>query len=459
MSKHVLKNGYHIQANAQNPKVNQIFLYGVVGWEIDVQMLLNEIANLPDSVEELDFYVHSEGGLVYEGYTLLTNIERLKSKYHTRMFIDGIAASMMSAVAVAAHETIASPTSKMIIHDPWLSLDIYGGYNSARIDMLIQELESIKDDLDSDGDIMAGVYARKTGLTVAEVRDKWMSDGQDHHFTPEQMVEAGLVDRIAQSELPKPPKSNEMEDEAWLANLLMKGRKAAMASAEGKRPIYRGEHEKLLGRFAFNSENDDNWSSSPNNNPKQTKEPMSRFAALAKIYGLDENSGESVLVAHAQKREQKIQDLQAKIDSQQSLIDEAETNKKKAEKTIKELKAENRKTKAEKVVNDVIGSIEKEHSGKTVNANIREQLSELAVTQLEAEETEDEKTAKNAKQHMELLAENNLIPIGEDPDLSDEGTHSRSTQPGPGGLSEETLAKAKAEGESRRAKTKTIPQN
>jgi len=458
MSKQILKNGYRIQANAQNQKAKQVFLYGVIGWDIDVQMLLNEIANLPDSVEELDFYVHSEGGLVYEGYALLTNLERLKDQYYTRMHIDGIAASMMSAVAVAAHETIASPTSKMIVHDPWLSLDIYGGYNSARIEMLIQELESIKDDLDSDGDIMAGVYARKTGLTVAEVRAKWMSDGQDHHFTPAQMLEAGLVDSIAQGEFPKPEKAEEIDEDTWLAELLMKGRKAAMTGSKGHKPIYRGEHEKLLGRFAFNSDNDDNYSSSPNNNQNQPKKTMSRFAAIARKYGLDENIGETGLLAHIEKREKKISDLEAKVNSQQGLIDNFEAKKDSMEATIKGLKAENRKTKAAKVVDDVIAGVEKEHNGKTVNANISDQLSDLAVTHLQAQEEEDEKTAKNAKQHMELLAENNLIPIGSDPDLDDDKT-ARSQEDGPGGLSEDALAKAKKEGEQRRAKTNGIPKN
>lgn len=458
MSKRILKNGYRIQANAGNQKVKQVFLYGVIGWDINIQMLLNEIANLPDSVEELDFFVHSEGGLVYEGYALLTNLERLKDQYYTRMHIDGIAASMMSAVAVAAHETIASPTSKMIVHDPWLSLDIYGGYNSSRIEDLIAELESIKADLDSDGDIMAGVYARKTGLSVAEVRAKWMADGKDHHFTPEQMLEAGLVDKIAQAEFPKPEKSKDVDEDEWLADLLMKGQKAALIGSDGHKPIYRGEHEKLLSRFAFNSENDDNYSRSPNNNHNQPKKTMSRFAAIARIYGLDENIGETGLKAHIEKREAKIKDLEAKVESQQGLIDNFETSKETSAKTIKDLKAEIRETKSSKVVDDVIAGVQKEHQGQVVNTNIRETLAELAVDHLRAQEQEDEKAAKNAKQHMELLAENNLIPIGSDPGLDDD-SKARSSEPGPNGLSEDALAKAKAEGEKRRAKTNGIPKN
>lgn len=452
-NKLTLKNGFSIQANANKSKTHDIFMYGIIGWDIDVKKLWNEINNLPKGTNQLDFYVHSDGGFVTEGYALLSNLDRLKEKYHTRGFIDGIAASMASAFVVNMHETIPSPTSKLMIHDPWLWLDIYGGYNSKEIEILMESLGNIREDLDADSEIMAGVYARKTGLSEQEVRDRWLSDGKDHSFTPQQMLDEGLADRIAEHEFKKAPDTQDEDEDEWLANFMEFGRKAAASEKPGNF-MYRGAKEKVFSRFALNLKNpydSDGTQESDTDGGKSKSKPskqMSKFAKLAKKFGFSEDA-EPELVA--EKAIARMQTLESETEQKQGLIDQYKETQQTNESRISQLEESLRESKVGSVVNSVIEEVEKNQDGKTVNKKVREKMDSLAADHLKAKDEGNDTQADNSLEHMKLVAKSNLIPLGKDKNLED-GPEGRDDTETTASYDPEKYKKARAKGEAKRKK-------
>lgn len=448
-----LAQGFYRQPTALSPeKSHDIFIYGVIGWHLDVEKFWNDLQQVPSGVEELNFYVHSPGGLVYEGYALLTHLSRLKSRYHTRGFIDGLAASMGSAIVVNMHETIASPTSTMIIHDPMFGVDIYGGLNRARIKELMEELAQIEQELEGDSNILAGVYARKTGLTVEQVQKQWMEDGKNHHFTPKQMLEAGLVDSIAEHEFAKPPALVKEDEDDWMSEMLV-GMRAACVEGNDFSP-YRGLHDKVFATVAIDSDNTDHNSRS-SNSTKTPKQHAMKFASIAPKLGLDPNTGEDGINRAIDTMLAKVSETEKERDRLQGLVDQHKETSKQSEARVKELETNLRTSKAATVVEAVIEEAQKNVKGKVVNKNIREELNTLAVDQLQAEADGNEKMAANLKDYMQLLAKNNLVPVGENPDLTDtNGKESRSDTDSPNHIGADKIAAAKQRGQKKLAEQK-----
>lgn len=442
-----LKTGFHRQPNAQSSIAHDIFIYGVIGWHIDVKRLWDDLQNIPVGIQELNFYVHSPGGLVYEGFALLTNLSRLKNKYHTRGYIDGLAASMGSGLVVNMHETIASPTSKMIIHDPMFGLEIFGGFNRARLRELIEELGEIEENLEGDSDIIAWVYSQKTGLSVEQVKERWMNDGKDHEFTPQQMLEVGLIDSISENEFTKPPQVTEENEDDWMGQMAV-GMRAACVENPQMSP-YRGQHEKLFAQVAFNPENEDHNSSKPTGtrNSNSKSNGIMKFASIATKLGLDPNTGEDGINRAIENLENKFTQAETDKDQLQNLVDEYKETENQNKSELETLRTDLRKAKCSTVVDSIIEEAQKNVKGKVVNKNVRDQLNSLAVDQLKAEAEGKEKTANNLKDYMQLIAKNNLVPVGENPDLTDDnGSSARTNNDSPGTVDDERIKAAKERG-------------
>lgn len=433
---------------------HNIFIYGVIGWDMNVQSLFRELNNIPSGVTNLDFYYHTPGGLLSEGLALLTNMNRLKKDYYVRNHIDGMAASMGSALVVTGHETIASPTSEMMIHDPRYNLDIYGGFNRSKIEDLIEQLEDIHEELDNDTDVIAYPYAIKTGMSVQEVRDKWLEDGKDHWLTPSMMLEAGLIDRIAEEEFVKPPEVEEEEEEDWLTGL-MTDMKAAVASGREIDP-YVGKNQKLVQTFAFQPKNSDHQNNSDpdSKSAKQQKSAMDELKVIARQLNLNPEASAQVIRDTVAQLQSDLQEKEKTINSQQELIDQYKTTKNENETKIANLEEELRDSKCGSVVDEVVADVTKNVEGKDVNKNIKPKLEALAAQHLEAKSKGNDTVAENMLDHMKLLAKDSLIPIGKNPELADGDKGSSRKDTGAGGLSTEALEKAQKEGEKALEKEK-----
>lgn len=429
---------------SSNSNERNIFLYGVVGFDFNVNTIFRAIDQLPPEVTKLNFFMDSPGGFVSSGLTMLTNIRRLNSQFETTGFIDGMAASMMSGIAVSFSKTVASPTSEMMIHDVMFGLDAFGGFNRKQIRDLIAELSEQEQRLQTDAEVLAFPYAQKTGLTIDEVDAKWFADGKNHFLSPRDMLNEGLIDEVATEPLPKPDEIVELEEDELFAGVVSNTNSAGIDSP------YRGLREKLFSGFAYNSINSDHKTASDSPHLKSNK-PVMNFKEFAEALNLDPNSSKDAIVNVMRSKLTRLAELETKNETLQSLVDD-KTNKINELTTKISTAEENMLTaNAQSVVDEVKRTALKDTENREVNMHIDEKLKDLAVNHLKSKNAGDETMATNFKEHMLLLAKTNLIPIGDGGEGGDNPEGDRTINED-GMLTADRLKQAREEGVKAKAK-------
>lgn len=208
-----------------------IFVYGTIGtdwWTMERsdKTFVEEIEEADDD-EEIDVYINSGGGDMFQGLAMMQALQRHPAK--TVAHVDGLAASAATLVALGADEVHMPDGSWMMIHNPWsIALGDY------------EEMAKTAEDLEKFAADMARIYSKKTGkdeeeLKEAMSRETWLSATE--------ALEWGFADQISEE-----PDEEEMalafaaidlsdfqstpEDvERWSE----RGRKVAASLATGKR--------------------------------------------------------------------------------------------------------------------------------------------------------------------------------------------------------------------------------
>jgi len=165
----------------KSSEVADVYLFNDIGtFGITAQNFIDEIKEYEDT--ELNIHINSLGGEVFEGMAIYSIIQRRKAK--TTVYIEGIAASIASVIALAADEVIMSENSLLMIHNAW------GGKQGDARDMRKQA-----DILDKITNEIAEVYVKKSGIPYNEVIR--MMD-EETWLTAEEAVALGLVDSISE---------------------------------------------------------------------------------------------------------------------------------------------------------------------------------------------------------------------------------------------------------------------
>jgi ATP-dependent protease ClpP protease subunit len=131
---------------------------------------------------ELHLLINSKGGDVHEGMAIKNMLEDWPK--NVVCTIKGIAASTASWVPCNCAEVRAHKDSQMFIHDAMA----FGGGNAA-------DLRAAADKLDKTSDQIAGMYAKKCGRSVNEMRDMMRNKGGTL-FTGQEAKDLGLVDTL-----------------------------------------------------------------------------------------------------------------------------------------------------------------------------------------------------------------------------------------------------------------------
>ena len=147
----------------------EILLYGPIGssmWDedaISAKQFSDELKKLPDTVKEIHLRVNSPGGSVFEGHTIYERLKQHKAK--VVVYIDGLAASIASVIAMAGDEIHMGEGSFMMIHRPWTM----AVGNASEMERQINLLEKLENS-------MTNIYSKKTGLSVADISNKLQDD-------------------------------------------------------------------------------------------------------------------------------------------------------------------------------------------------------------------------------------------------------------------------------------------
>ena len=177
---------FNIQTDSDG--VGTIFLYGDIGDYYDVQSgrVAKELMEAEKVNRRVNVRINSNGGEVYCGIAIYNALKNSKADVH--IYVDGIAASMASVIALCGKPVEMSKYARLMLHS--VSGGCYG--NKKDMQKCIEEIESLEDSL---GDI----YAARLGMTKEEVKAAYF-DGEDHWLTADEALRLGFVDGIYDAE-------------------------------------------------------------------------------------------------------------------------------------------------------------------------------------------------------------------------------------------------------------------
>ena len=169
---------YNIQNKASETAdiyiIDEIGMYGVTAQDFIGE--IKELKNTP-----INLRINSLGGDVFNGMAIYNVIKKREAK--TTVYIEGIAASIATIIALGADEVVMSENSLFMIHNAW------GGTMGDAKDMRksAETLEKISTELTE-------IYMKKTGLSYDVVSN--MMD-EKTWLNSEEAYELGFVDTIS----------------------------------------------------------------------------------------------------------------------------------------------------------------------------------------------------------------------------------------------------------------------
>lgn len=164
--------------------VSEIWLYDEIGrdWFGEGTTAKDFIAEL-NAIKspKIDLHINSPGGQVFEGAAIYNAIQRHAAT--VTAYIDGIAASIASVIALAGDTVIMAKNAMFMMHNP-------AGFVMGRA----EDMRKTADILDKVRETMVGAYVAKSKKTAADVvalldAETWLN--------ADEAQAAGFVDQIA----------------------------------------------------------------------------------------------------------------------------------------------------------------------------------------------------------------------------------------------------------------------
>ena len=159
-----------------------IYIYDVIDsyWGVGAKSVISALAEIGDETD-VAVRLNSPGGDVFEGRAIMAAIRNHKGK--TTAYIDSLAASAATSIAIACDEVVISPGAFFMIHNA--SSAVWGDKNAMRetADLLEKIEGSIVDD-----------YIGKTGAEHQQIVD-WMN--AETWFSADEAIANGFCDRMA----------------------------------------------------------------------------------------------------------------------------------------------------------------------------------------------------------------------------------------------------------------------
>lgn len=166
----------------------ELLIYGPIsdeswwGDEVTPKQFKEELDALGD-IDTLNIHINSPGGDVFAGQAIHSILSRHKAQ--KIVYIDGLAASIASVIAVAGDLVVMPKNAMMMIHNPWT----WAAGNA-------NDFRRLADDLDKIRETLIAAYQSKTNLSrekLIELMDAetWM--------TAEEALEYGFIDEIEQT--------------------------------------------------------------------------------------------------------------------------------------------------------------------------------------------------------------------------------------------------------------------
>ena len=176
---------YSFRMEGDEPTSAELLIFAAIGdWEelgeVSAKGFAKSLGDLPKSVKRLDLHINSPGGSLFEASAIYSRLADHKSEKH--VYIDGLAASAASVVAMVGHKIYIRSNANIMVHLP--SGIVLGNADDMR---------KMAGALDTVTESMINIYAKRTGQERDAIRtflseETWM--------TAEQAVEYGFADEV-----------------------------------------------------------------------------------------------------------------------------------------------------------------------------------------------------------------------------------------------------------------------
>lgn len=180
------RSGSPLKILSKSATEAEIVIYAGIGQDywgdgsmISAKAFSEELKKIPDTVNKINVRINSPGGDVFDGIAIYNRLKQHKAK--KVIYIDGLAASIASIIALAGDEIIIGEGALYMIHLPWT----FSMGNRMDLDNTVNRLMDVEEQ-------MLGIYSKKTGLEKSEIRamlekETWLG--------AEEAIEKGFVDK------------------------------------------------------------------------------------------------------------------------------------------------------------------------------------------------------------------------------------------------------------------------
>ena len=174
-----MEKWYNIN-NMASTSIVDVYIFDEIGsYGVNAQSFIEEIKAYRK--KPMNLHINCVGGDVFDGMAIYNVIKKRTAE--TTVYIEGIAASMGSVIALAADNVVIAENSLFMIHNAW------GGAMGEASEMrkTANLLEKISNEI-------ADIYVKKTKLPYDKVKD--MMD-EETWLNADEALELGFVDSIS----------------------------------------------------------------------------------------------------------------------------------------------------------------------------------------------------------------------------------------------------------------------
>lgn len=179
------QNKFYNFVKNENAKEGTLYIYGEItsyAWgdeDTSASSFKKDLDGLGD-INTLNIYINSPGGSVFEGQAIYSMLKRHKAR--KKVFVDGIAASIASVIAMAGDEIFVPHNAMIMIHNA-----LTFAYGNS------QHFRKIADDLEKINMSIIEVYKERTNLEEEKIKE--LMDNETW-MTGRECVDMGFADEI-----------------------------------------------------------------------------------------------------------------------------------------------------------------------------------------------------------------------------------------------------------------------
>ncbi len=164
------KNNSWFRMQAGHQSDADIYIYDEIGfWGVTAKQFISDLNALGD-ITHINLHINSPGGDVFEGIAIFNALKTHGASI--TVYVDGVAASMASVIAMVGNPVIMPENTFMMIHKPF-------GFTGGDA----EDMRTYADLLDKVEAVLLPAYAQKTGKTTDEIAamladETWMSGAE-----------------------------------------------------------------------------------------------------------------------------------------------------------------------------------------------------------------------------------------------------------------------------------------